>query len=114
MKARKGVFIFILALLFITLACGISFGGQSEAEQTLQAIYVQQTIDAEQLPAEAEPAEPVAEEPTSTVEIIHTITPGQPGWVSQHSRSKARKRGRLPKPESARAAFHIPADGLSA
>ncbi len=83
MKARKGVFIFILALLFITLACGISFGGQSEAEQTLQAIYVQQTIDAEQLPAEAEPAEPVAEEPTSTVEIIHTITPGQPGWVSQ-------------------------------
>ena len=70
-------------LLFAAVACEFSFGGPSDAEETLQAIYVQQTMDANQQLAEAEPQEAADEVPTPTIEIVHTITPGQPGWVNQ-------------------------------
>lgn len=85
-------------LLILTLACGISFDGllgQSAAEQTLQAIYVQQTVEALEQIVEPEPEEQPETQPTE--EIIHNITPGSPSWVSQywndtHSKSTANQK----------------------
>ena len=82
---RRRIFILLSVLLIIVLACDFNLGGvgePSEAEQTLQAIYIQQTVEANQQLAE-NAQEVVQEEATATVEIKHTTIPGQPGWVSQ-------------------------------
>ena len=87
MEFRKIVSIILLAImLLVTLACSFSFntGSDSGAEETLQAVYLQQTMDAmeeESAPVE-EPAMESAE-PTATIEITHTTIPGTPGWISQ-------------------------------
>ena len=76
-------------LLLILLACSVSFdsGGEeaSSAEQTLQAIYLEQTLTAA-APAEVEQAPaPVIEEEEAPapVEINHTTIPGNPGKADQ-------------------------------
>ena len=82
---RRKYLISLSVLLIIVMACDINLGGMggpSEAEQTLEAIYLQQTIEAIQQSAESD-EEAVGEEVTATVEIKHTTIPGQPGWVSQ-------------------------------
>ena len=82
---RKTIILSLAILMLTILACDFSFNtGDSEAEQTLQAIYIEQTMavmDAEE--AEAAPEQETVAEPTATIEIIHSITPGTPGWVSQ-------------------------------
>lgn len=85
MRIKRRAFFYLPALLFIALACGISFDGSngaSAAEQTLQAIYVGQTVDALEQSAEIF-QEADGEEATATIEITHTTIPGEPGWVSQ-------------------------------
>lgn len=76
----------LICVLTLFPACGIridiaGIGGPSAAEQTLEAIYVQQTVEALQAPLT--PPEEVPTEPTATREIIHTTKPSGPGWVSQ-------------------------------
>ena len=75
-------------LILVTAACAISFdsGGEpSEAEQTLQAIYAQDTAEA--LAAEAEQASPETEGGTvmevAFVEPEHQTVPGNPGSPEQ-------------------------------
>jgi hypothetical protein len=80
---RRTLFICVALLLLASLACTIDFGGSSDAEKTLTAIYLQDTLDAQSM-AEAAPAqEEAAPQPTDTVQVTHSITPGNPGWVSQ-------------------------------
>lgn len=83
---RRRIFICFSVLLFVVLACDFNFGGlgePSEAEQTLQAIYLQQTVEA--IEQSGETAQEAAEEEAATaIEIKHTTIPGQPGWVSQY------------------------------
>jgi hypothetical protein len=82
-RMRK-YFIYLSFLLIVVLACDLSIGGPSEAEQTLQAIYLQETVEAIQLLDEPSPTtEQEVIIPTATIEVTHTIIPGQPGWVSQ-------------------------------
>ena len=83
MKMKRKEIFFILSILFLVLlACDISFdgfGGPSEAEQTLQAIYAKDTLEAQaaQQQAEEEPVPVVFEEPD------HSMTPGNPGSPDQ-------------------------------
>lgn len=82
---RKRTSICLSALLLVALACDISFGGlggPSKAEQTLQAVYAQQTVEALEQSAEIA-QEDIVEEATATIEIKHTTIPDKPGWVSQ-------------------------------
>lgn len=88
MKSRKFLSITLLMLMYMfTLACAFSFnaGGKSEAEETLEAIYLQQTVDA--MEGESATVDEAAGEadaqPTATIEITHSVIPGTPGWVSQ-------------------------------
>ena len=83
---RKRIFICLSVLLFVVLACDFNLGGlggPSEAEQTLQAIYLQQTVEAIEQTADTA-QEVVGGEATATIEIKHTTIPDQPGWVSQY------------------------------
>ena len=85
MTSSKKISIALAMLMLTTLACGIDlgdFGSSSDAEETLQAIYIQQTVDAmDESEAPAEEADP--QQPTSTIEVQHSTIPGEPGWVSQ-------------------------------
>lgn len=116
---HRNLFICIVIVMTIGIACNLPLvkGDESEAEKTLQAISVKQTIDAyeqatEIIPTEITPTATIEEpsaaitatqeetilEPTATIEIIHTTKPGEPGWVSQwgldtdSSRSAAQNR----------------------
>ena len=84
---RKRLLTVAIVLMVFTLACEISLGGGNEeekspAEETLQAIYIEQTIQAQVGDSEASAADE-ATAPTATVEIKHSIIPDNPGWVSQ-------------------------------
>jgi len=82
---KRKYFIWLSVLLLVVLACDISFsglGGPSETEQTLEAIYLQQTMVSIQQTAESG-QDVVEAEATATVEVKHTTIPGKPGWVSQ-------------------------------
>jgi hypothetical protein len=95
MSRLKGTLLIASMLLIFTLACGVGLtnsGGntlptQSPAEQTLQAIYTQNTIQALASAASAQPAAPAAASqaspqapaaPTAT-SITHVNVPGNPG-----------------------------------
>lgn len=80
---RSTLFICVTLLLLASLACTIDFGGSSNAEKTLTAIYLQETLEAQSLAEAASAQEEAAALPTDTVEVTHAITPGNPGWVSQ-------------------------------
>jgi len=87
MKTKQIFTVTALAALVVLSGCNLLPGaGASAAEQTLEALYVQQTVDA--LGQEAqEPQEPQVTDtpaPTPTIEIVHTITSGNPDWVSQY------------------------------
>ena len=83
MISRRRTLFICVALLLASLACTIDFGGSSDAQETLTAIYLQETLDAQSM-AEAVPVqEEAAALPTDTVQVTHSITPGNPGWVSQ-------------------------------
>jgi len=74
----------VFAGMLMMAACVPSTGGQlSEAEQTLQAIYLEQTVAALSQAAQATATVEEAPEATPTTEIVHTVFPGEPGWVSQ-------------------------------
>jgi hypothetical protein len=92
---RSRFVIFIMVLLFIvSIACGVSFDSgasksptMSPAEQTLQAIYAQDTMQALAASSNAQPAAPAAAPesspqapaaPTAT-SITHVKVPGNPG-----------------------------------
>jgi len=84
--SRKQIIAGSIALFLVTAACGISFdtGGDSpDAERTLQAIYLQDTVKA--LAAEVEQALP--EDKTTVkagfVEPEHKTVPGNPGSPAQ-------------------------------
>ena len=87
MSRTRPISILIALLLVISIACGVSFnpggGGSepSEAEQTLQAIYAQDTMQAL---ASANSNQPAAQgaAPVAT-EITHTTIPGNPGSPDQ-------------------------------
>ena len=72
-------------ILLITLACSVSFNtgtGESNAEQTLQAIYYEQTLTAQEpasAPQTSSGDEEALENETSPVEVNHSIIPGNPG-----------------------------------
>jgi len=84
MKFRRRTYLAGIALLLLAgLACTIDFGGSSDAQETLTAIYLQETLDAQSMAEAAPPQEEAVIEPTLTVEVVHAITPGNPGWVSQ-------------------------------
>ncbi len=83
MRKREWIAISGCILLLIFVACSISFGGDekaSAAEQTLQAIYQEQTLTAEASGDGAEAA-PASEEDAAPapVEVEHSIIPGNPG-----------------------------------
>lgn len=83
MKKRAWIFLSGCILLLVFLACTISFGGDekaSSAEQTLQAIYQEQTSAAEAVSSEADAA-PASEEEAAPapIEVEHSIIPGNPG-----------------------------------
>ncbi|NPV55543.1 MAG: hypothetical protein HPY76_02560 [Anaerolineae bacterium] len=92
---KRRLLIFGVLMLLVTLACNLSFGSadESSAQQTLQAIYMEQTLEAfkaslsatatEVTAVEATTTEVATAEPTATVEIKHVIIPGEPGWVTQ-------------------------------
>jgi len=89
MESRKRWKIAILvSLLLVMLACSISFdgiGGLSEPERTLQAIYAQDTLEAQAAKQQAEEAVIAGPEPAPLVfsEPVHSITPGNPGSPDQ-------------------------------
>lgn len=83
---RTTLLVCVVIMMLTSLACSIDLGGSSDAEQTLEAIYMQETIEAgvqSSLPEESGSQQEAAVEPTPTIEIVHSITPGEPGWVSQ-------------------------------
>ena len=87
---RKWLITSAAFLLFIILACSVSFdsgsGEQvSSAEQTLQAIYLEQTLTAQVMPVQVEEAPPqeMEVEIPAPVEINHTTIPGNPGKADQ-------------------------------
>jgi hypothetical protein len=79
----------MIPVFLLVSACSVSIDTDNEgsAEQTLQAIYLQQTVEALTEPVESastpEPQVVSTAEPTATREIVHTLLPGEPGWVSQ-------------------------------
>ena len=80
---RKNLIVGFTALIFIAMACTFSLGNDtgSSAEETLQAIYIAQTVEAlEQVQSQLDSE---AQQPTATIEVHHTLIPGEPGWVSQ-------------------------------
>ena len=79
----RSLFACVLILLLASLACTIDFGGSSDAEKTLTAIYLQDTLDAQSMVEAAPAQEEAAPQPTATIQVTHSITPGNPGWVSQ-------------------------------
>ena len=129
MERRKQLFLVFSILLLVTMACQFTDSGPSEAELTLEALYVEQTITAlnadnsqqtletqvalnvqqtldaqpkEVIPTDSPPADvpPTATDappptdpplptqtpipqPTATQPIVHTIRPGEPGWIHQ-------------------------------
>jgi hypothetical protein len=80
-KIRSDRIYLALAIsLVIMLACSVSFNTENElsgAEQTLEAIYLEQTQTAVASSLQAEPSD--ASEAATSVEIEHTIIPGNPG-----------------------------------
>jgi len=86
---RLRILIAVIAVMVITMACEISFGGgdkepeTSPAEETLQAIYIEQTVQAAVGDAQQDTDNEAAPEATATKEIVHSITPDNPGWISQ-------------------------------
>ena len=52
---KRSLFACVLILLLASLACTIDFGGSSDAEKTLTAIYLQETLDAKSM-VEAAPS----------------------------------------------------------
>ncbi len=84
MNKKYWLFLAVLAGFLLMVACTPATGGQmSEAEQTLQAIYLEQTVAALSQAAQATATVEAPPEPTPTTEIVHTVLPGEPGWVSQ-------------------------------
>jgi hypothetical protein len=95
MIKAKPVLIFTALLLVISIACGFSLdtggkvSGPSEVEQTLQAIYAQDTMQAlaaasnaqpaVQAPAAQAPAAETSPEVPAATAITHTTIPGNPG-----------------------------------
>ncbi len=78
--------LWIAGMLAIGLACSVDLGGiegETDAEQTLQAIYIQQTVDGLAQPTVEDLVKTVVPAPTSTIQVVHTTFPGEPGWVSQ-------------------------------
>lgn len=101
MKPEKMVFCFCTVILMLSLAsCNlpVADSDESSAEKTLMAIYVAQTVAAAnaaqprqaETPAAVEPAatevptEAPTPEPTPTKEIVHTLYPGEPGYIAQY------------------------------
>ena len=84
MKKYPLLFSVTISLSLALAACAPS-PGASAAEQTLEALYLEQTVEALTAPEEPAPAEEpeIMEEPTATREIVHSVLPGEPGWVSQ-------------------------------
>ncbi|MDP2966534.1 MAG: hypothetical protein Q8N39_10970 [Pelolinea sp.] len=93
LKARP-VLILTALLLVISIACGVSFdsggggSGPSEVEQTLQAIYAQDTMQALASASNTQPTAQVAapqasQEAPAATEITHTTIPGNPGSPDQ-------------------------------
>ena len=89
MNQLRKVFSLSVPIMLLVSACTVSFGANQEsaAEQTLQAVYLQQTVEALTEPVEPtstpEPTIEATAEITATREIVHTLIPGEPGWVSQ-------------------------------
>ena len=83
MKNTRYLILALIGSALMISACTTPTGEASAAEQTLQAIYLEQTVEA--LTQAEDPGVEEADiiEPTATREIVHSITPGQPGWVSQ-------------------------------
>ena len=84
----RWLIVFTALLLIVVIACSVSFNNgeeESSAEQTLQAIYLQDTVEA--LAAEAEQAPPEAEGETEAgaafTEPEHQTMPGNPGSPAQ-------------------------------
>lgn len=93
----------LVIILLAAIACNLPAmgGGDGSAAQTLEAINMQQTLDAALAGTQqaltviaptlaptmpevgAEPTDVPPAEPTATVVITHNITPGEPGWVTQ-------------------------------
>ena len=83
---KRLIVIFITTLLLISIACDLSFGGSDEspdAEKTLEAIYLEQTVAAVEQQVDSDSPDSAETAPTATLEIKHSIKPGEPGWVSQ-------------------------------
>ncbi len=156
MKNKRKMIIILLVIVLVSLACTIDLGGDSGAEQTLEALYVEQTVEAmsraqdavdqsveqtqqaleaqiqaladtqktmeaqqtmdalaleeaqrvaaAQETADAEQAASaqqtmdaqaaidaqqtadallITPTPTATIQVVHTIFPSEPGWISQ-------------------------------
>ena len=89
MKKSQILFPAALSVLLLVSACTVSVGTEksSAPEQTLQAIYLQQTVEAltevKEPTSTPEPPIEATMEPAATREIVHTTLPGEPGWVSQ-------------------------------
>lgn len=86
MKNRGWILVFASILLLFFLACSVSFNtGEEEisaAEQTLQAIYQEQTSAAE-TSSNKDPEQVSEEETLAHVEVNHTTIPGNPGNADQ-------------------------------
>jgi hypothetical protein len=83
---RIALLSYVVILILTSLACSIDLGGSSDAEQTLEAIYKQETIEAGvqgSLPEGESAQQEAVVEPSPTVKVVHSVTPGEPGWVSQ-------------------------------
>jgi hypothetical protein len=90
MIEAKPVVILTALLLVVSIACGVSLnpGGEasepSTAQQTLQAIYAQDTMQAlasasSNLPAAQTPSPETSPEAPAATKITHTTIPGNPG-----------------------------------
>ncbi len=101
MKPVRMVFCLCAVALLLSLqSCNFpaSDTGESSAEQTLMAIYVAQTVAAANAAQPLQALTPDVEdssvtevptvvptpEPTPTKEIVHTIYPSEPGYISQY------------------------------
>ena len=82
---RRGLLTFLVLILFTVMACTIDFGGSDEpskAEQTLQALQIEQTLEALDDLGETG-SEEASAKAIPTKEIVHSDIPDEPGWVSQ-------------------------------
>lgn len=97
---NKKIWFFPLMLTGLLLMAACTPSQSSEAEQTLQAIYLEQTVAALSQAAQATPTAEEMPEPTPTTEIVHQVFPGEPGWVSQwwqdNNSSSMASQGRAP------------------